>query len=112
MVDLPGEPPGNWTEGDYALVTELSGRKNKKKVIYFVVNLLEQVDDLYKCDWYELDRKKIAFKRLNAQWNVDEASLLRKIAPPILYGRRKNVMFVDVFRFLTGTIFTPQSSNT
>lgn len=98
--------------GEYALLTELSGRKNKQKVIYFVVHLLEQNEDMFKCDWYELDRKRKAFKKLNAQWNVSQESFLRKVAPPTEYGRRKHVMFSDVFLFLTGKPFEPDAKST
>lgn len=107
--DLPGEPVQDMKVGDYALVTEVSGRKNNKKVIYFVVHLLEQKEDLFKCDWYELDKKKEAFKKLNAQWEVEQGSFMRKLPPPLEYGRRKNVMFPDIFSFLTGKVFNPDS---
>lgn len=111
-LDLPGEPVGNMTVGEYALVTEVSGRKNKKKVIYFVVHLLEQNEDLFKCDWYELDKKKTDFKKLRAQWEVPKERFVRKIAAPIEYGRRKHVMFSDVYLFLTGKVFEPDTKST
>ena len=95
----------NMKVGDFTLTTEVSRSRQKK--FYYVVKVLEVLsDNSYKCQWYELRNEKKLFVKLNAKWNVQKKKLICFTEIPTVISSKRNgkILFLNLYKFLTGTI--------
>ena len=94
--------------GEYSFIRE-KGRKSNR-TFYYIVKVVEIVEDNFVCEWYELDRSKVSFCQKTAKWGVKEESLLCMIDPPEIFGegRRKRIIFLKVYKFLTGKDYSEE----
>ena len=102
-INLPGKDCETVEVGDYWLTSETS-RTNR--VMYYVVKIIAlQQDDKALCEWYTFKDKEKLFVKIAANWEVYKEGLLRKVEKPTEVGRRKRVLFQDVYKFLVGSNF-------
>lgn len=98
--------PGNEIEepkvGDYCLTSEKSV---KNRVLYYVVKIIDIKDDKCVGEWYSFKDSTKLFVKLDAHWEVYKESLLSKVEEPCEVGRRRRILFKDVYKFLFGTEF-------
>ena len=99
---MPGSPVGKPKVGHYYLTSEVS-RVNR--VMYYVVKILDINNDKAKCEWFSFRDQNKLFVKLEAKWEILTSTLLREVGNPKEVGRRKRILFRDVYRFLVGRDF-------
>ena len=75
----------------------------KGRLVYYVIKVLEVIGDKVKAEWYSFKDEKKLFVKLEPKWMVNKETILSKVDPPMLVGRRERILFKQVFRFLVGS---------
>lgn len=104
LKDLPGKEVEELQVGDYGLTSEVS-RTNR--TLYYVVKILDVLEDSYNCEWYYLKNEEKLFVKLDANWVLFKESVLTLLDKPVEIdaGRRGRLLFKDVYKFLVGKEF-------
>lgn len=102
---MPGEEVDAIEVGSFFLTSEMT---IKKRIVYYVVKVLDVIGDKVQGEWYAFKDEAKLFIKLEAKWNVNKEGLLRRVENPILVGRRGRILFKDVFRFIVGRDFSPE----
>ena len=102
---MPGEEVDAIEVGSFFLTSEMT---IKKKVVYYVVKVLDVIGDKVRAEWYAFKDEAKLFIKLQAEWNLNKEGLLRRVENPVLVGRRERILFQDVYRFILGRDYIPE----